>query len=75
MKAIETTAIIDKADYLKLDAALPISGRVRVIVLYDDDELSEALWLKGASKNPVFEDLLDIEEDVYTLSDGEPFHV
>lgn len=76
MKAIETTATIDNARHLSLDRALPVSARskVKVIVLYDEDSLSEALWLEAASTNPAFEDLHDAKEDIYSLSDGKPFH-
>lgn len=62
---------------LLLDSALPIYGpkRVRVIVLYEaDDEWDEAEWLRAAASNPAFYFLNDPTEDIYSLSDGEPFY-
>ena len=77
MTAIETTGTVDKDRRLSLDEALPVSGpmRVRVIVLYplpdgldDEDE-----WLRAATRNPVFQGLEALEEDIYSLEDGVPF--
>jgi hypothetical protein len=42
--------------------------------LIDEDDIDEELWLLAASRNPVFDDLYDSEEEVYSLSDGKPFH-
>ncbi len=76
---LETTAIVsENRQQLLLESALPIYGskRVRVIVLYeaDDSELNEAEWLQAVAKNPAFDFLNDPAEDIYSLSDGEPFH-
>jgi hypothetical protein len=38
------------------------------------DEIDEKLWLFAASHNSVFDDLNDLEEDIYSLSDGKPFY-
>ena len=38
----------------------------------DDDD--EALWLKSISKNPAFEFLMDKDEDIYSIHDGEPLN-
>lgn len=76
MTAIETTGTIDREHRLRLDEALPVSGpmRVRVIVLYPlSEEADEDEWLRAAARNPVFRDLADPEEDIYSLEDGEPF--
>lgn len=77
LTAIEMTGTIDKDQQLKLDGILPISGpkRVRVIVLAaPDEDIDEATWLYAASKNPAFSFLAEPDEDIYELSDGEPFH-
>jgi hypothetical protein len=73
--AIETTGVVDDAHQLRLDAELPIDGprRVRVIVLYPEDDLDEMMWLKAASVNPAFESLNDPKEDIYSLLDGKPY--
>ena len=75
MKAIEVTGVVDRSHRLIVDAVLPIVGQshVKVIVLYNEEDLSETEWLKVASTNPAFSDLSDPTEDVYTLSDGESF--
>jgi len=76
LTAIEATGTIDEQRRLHLDESLPLTGpkRVRVIVLYPADELSdEAEWQRAAARNPAFESLADPEEDVYSLDDGEPF--
>ncbi len=76
MTAIELTGRINKQRQLELDGDLPIAGpmRVRVIVLYSlYDEWDEDEWLQAAASNPAFDFLKDPAEDIYTLSDGEPF--
>ncbi|MGB5158040.1 MAG: hypothetical protein WBN77_11485 [Desulfobacterales bacterium] len=77
MTAIETTGTIDENSQLKLDGPLPFSGpkRVKVIVLSPlDDEIDEISWLRAASCNPAFSFLSDPGEDIYSISDGKPFH-
>ena len=76
-RAIETTGTIDARHHLVLDETLPITGptRVRVIILLpEDSDISETEWLQAASANPSLDFLKYPEEDVYTLSEGEPFH-
>jgi len=87
MAAIEMTGTIDKHRQLRLDDSLPVPGpmRVRVIVLYpssgeadvaDTDSASadEAEWLQAAARNPAFAVLKEPEEDIYSPTDGKPFH-
>jgi len=38
------------------------------------EDIEEDVWLLAASRNPVFQDLHDPEEDIYSLNDGKPFH-
>jgi hypothetical protein len=74
--AVETTGTVDKEHKLVLDEPLPIDGpsRVRVIILLPEDtDLDEKLWLQAARANPAFEFLTDPVEDVYTAADGRPF--
>ena len=76
-KAIEARGTIGKDHRLVLDESLPIEGpkRVRVIILLgEEEELGEASWLKAASSNEAFDFLKSPEEDIYTLTDGKPFH-
>ena len=77
MTAIEMTGTIDEQRQLRLDGQLPVVGpaRVKVIVLYPaGEEMGEAEWLRAASSNSAFSYLKEPEEDIYTLSDGKPFH-
>lgn len=76
MKAIETTGTIDEQHRLVLDKSLSnvAPSRVRVIILVPEDDIDEKEWLQAASTNPAFDFLKDPEEDLYTLSDGKPFH-
>jgi hypothetical protein len=77
LTAIELTGTIDEQHQLRLDEQLPVSGpkRVRVIVLYPiEDTWDETEWLRAAARNPVFADLANPEEDIYSPSDGKPFH-
>ena len=77
MKAIETSGTIDKDGRLILSGKIPppVIGRVKVIILSPDSESpDETEWLKAASKNEAFDFLKDPEEDIYTPSDGKPFH-
>ena len=77
MTAIEMTGTIDEHRQLRLDGTLPVPGpmRVRVLVLYPlSEEWDEMEWLRAAARNPAFAFLSDLEEDLYTLADGKPFH-
>ena len=77
LSAIELTGVVDKNHQLKLDADLPITGpkRVRVIVLYSlDDEWDETEWLRSAARSPAFLYLKEETEDIYSQTDGRPFH-
>ena len=77
MTAIELTGTVNERRQLQLDDLLPISGprRVRVIVLYSPaDEWDETEWLHAAARNPAFAYLKDAAEDIYSVSDGKPFH-
>ena len=77
MNAIETTGTVDEQHQLRLDAPLPIAGqrRVRVLILVPEPEdLEEAEWLEAAASNPAFDFLKETAENIYTSSDGRPFH-
>lgn len=77
MKAIEITGTVDEQRQLVLDGSLPIVGpsRVRVIILMPEKtDIDEKEWLRVASTNPAFDFLKKPEEDIYSLSDGKPFH-
>ncbi|MBA9077711.1 MULTISPECIES: hypothetical protein [Rufibacter] len=76
MRAIEVTGKIDKKGNLLLDNPLLMREKnVKVIILLsDEDEQEEKLWLKAMAGNPAFDFLKDEQEDIYKLTDGKPFH-
>ena len=77
MTAVEMTGTVDEHHRLQLDETLPIPGprRVRVIILYPlSDEWDESEWLQAAARSPAFAFLSDPQEDIYSLTDGKPFH-
>lgn len=77
MKAIEIVSKTDKEGFLKIDYKLNKSNsHVRVLILIGEDveEDEERLWMNSISKNPAFEFLNEISEDIYSMNDGEPFN-
>jgi len=76
-KAIETTGRLDDQRHITLDEPLPeiYAEQVKVIVLIpEEDAISEGAWLRAAAKNPAFAFLHEAEEDIYSLEDGKAFH-
>ncbi len=78
MKAIEINSKTDKTGKLKIDYKLnKPDKKVRVLILFDDDAYEneeEKLWMDSISKNPAFDFLMEPNEDIYSLKDGEPFN-
>ena len=77
MRAIEATGNIDKKGVLRLDNPLVIrEKKVKVIILVseENEETEEKLWLSAMTNNPAVEFLHAEQEDIYSLSDGKPFH-
>ncbi len=53
----------------------PDYHKIRVIILLQEEiDIGEKEWLKLASINNAFDFLKEPEEDIYTPSDGKPFH-
>lgn len=73
MRAIETTATVQKSGLLKLANPIKanVNDKVKVIVLYEDEE-NEQEWLLAIANNPAFDFLKNKGEDIYTLKDGKP---
>ncbi len=81
MKAIETRGKVDRDGRLTIEERVPLpeAANVRVIVLAPEDgdelpELDERAWLRAATAVGSFDFLNDPAEDVYTPTDGKPFH-
>ena len=45
-----------------------------VFLLPEESDLDETEWLQATVANPSLDFLKDLEEDIYTLSEGGPFH-
>jgi len=76
MKAIEIAGQIDDAGKLHTDVLLhqAQNKRVKVIILIpEEEEISDAAWLSGLKDNPAFDFLSSEEEDIYSLADGTPW--
>jgi hypothetical protein len=78
MKAIEITTKTDKTGHLKINYPMNKRDRdVRIIILVDeknDDVDEEKLWMNSISSNPAFDFLKNSNENIYSLTDGEPFN-
>jgi len=77
MRAIEINSKTDNKGHLKIDYQLDKSdSNVRILILVDDnsDNDEEKIWLDSISSNPAFDFLKDETEDIYSISDGEPFN-
>ena len=76
-KPIETTGTIDARHHLIPDETLPITGSTRVRVSHlvpEENDMHEIEWLQAAATNPACDFLKYPKEDIYTFSDGRPFH-
>ncbi|MEA3476069.1 MAG: hypothetical protein U9R23_06505 [Candidatus Cloacimonadota bacterium] len=76
-KAVEVKGEIDKNHKLLLDEPLSSipPGKVRIILMLENEtDIKEQEWLLSAAKNSAFEFLKDLNEDIYSNSDGKPFN-
>ncbi len=75
MQVIEIGGTVNAKGEIRLDKPLNVKNqRVKVILLFHEDEedMKESQWLKNINANPAFDCLKDEEEDIYTITDGEP---
>ncbi len=74
MKAIELNGFLDEKGILKTDSPLEIvNQRVKIIVLIPErEEINDLDWVHAAASNPAFDFLSEEEEDIYSITDGEP---
>jgi len=74
MPAFEALGEIDKDGRIKLETPIGVEGqKVKVIILIpDNEEISDAEWLKVINQSDSFDFLNDPEEDIYSLEDGKP---
>jgi len=73
----EVAGQIDARGRLSVDETLPVEGplpvRVWVLLQPNADEFDDRAWLSTLAQNPVFADLNNPAEELYTLDDGKPF--
>jgi hypothetical protein len=48
--------------------------RIKKTDVIESKEIPETEWMHSAAKNPAFDFLSDLEEDIYTLEDGKAIH-
>lgn len=72
MRAIEVNTQTNQFGNLELNYPLKsVNQNVRVIILVEEEENEEKLWMKSISSNPTFDFLKD-EENIYSINDGKP---
>lgn len=74
MKAIKALGTIEQGRLVRLDEPLPagVSGRVRLLIVLDEDDPSEQDWMRAATAGGGLDFLKAPEEDIDTLEDGKP---
>ncbi len=75
--ATELAGTVNEYGELHLDEPLTDldEGPVRVIVLrLQEEDDGEREWLHAAATNPAFKSLSEPAEDLYSPTDGKPFH-
>lgn len=77
LRAIEFTGSVDESGAIHPDTPLVGIGpaQVRVLILVtEENDPEEREWLTAASRSDAYAFLDDPAEDIYSLSDGKPFH-
>lgn len=75
MKAEEVIAVVDDKGMLHIEQPLRIKNKkVKLIVLAQEDDITDEEWMKFLSANPGFDFLKNEAEDIYTIHDGKPFN-
>lgn len=75
MKAEEIFATVDDKGMLHADQPLSFKNKkVKLIVLAQEDDITDEEWMKFLSTNPAFDFLKDEAEDIYTIHDGKPYN-
>lgn len=74
MKAIEKNIEFDGEGKSHLNLGKDFSGRkAKVILLFEEEEITEKALLNLAMKGSAFDFLKDPVEDIYTMEDGVPY--
>ncbi|HEY2726608.1 MAG TPA: hypothetical protein VGI61_05515 [Parafilimonas sp.] len=75
MKAEEILATVGDNGMLHVDHPLSFKNKkVKLIVLAQEDDITDEEWIKFLSTNPAFDFLKEEAEDIYTIHDGKPYH-
>ena len=74
MEAIEKNIEFDEQGNALLHLGKNFSKRkAKVVVLFEDEGITEKEWLKLAMKGGAYDFLNDPAEDIYTMEDGVPY--
>ena len=75
MKAEEIYAMVDDNGILHVDQPLSFKNKkVKLIILAQEDDITDEEWMKFLSTNPAFDFLKNEAEDIYTIHDGKPYN-
>jgi len=50
------------------------AGRVHLVLIQDDEEISDQEWVSSLSKSNLYDDLKHPDEDIYSINDGKPYY-
>jgi hypothetical protein len=74
MQAIEKNIEFDEKGNSLIHLGINFSmKKAKVVLLFEDDDISEKEWLQFAMKGGAFDFLNDPAEDIYTMEDGIPY--
>ncbi len=74
MEAVEKNIEFDEQGNFLIHLGKKFSNRkAKVLVLFEDEEVTEKEWLQLALKGGAFDFWNDPAEDIYTLNDGIPY--
>ncbi|RDC64302.1 hypothetical protein [Adhaeribacter pallidiroseus] len=74
MQKIEVTGRIDNMGILRLDDPLKVKEKKVKVIIFLPEEEEDTLWLKSITHNAAFDFLHNESEDIYRLTDGQPFN-
>lgn len=74
MQAIEKNIEFDEKGNSLIHLGVNFSmKKAKVVLLFEDDEITEKEWLQFAMKGGAFDFLNDPAEDIYSIEDGIPY--
>ncbi|MFT4155758.1 hypothetical protein [Parafilimonas sp.] len=75
MKVEEIYAAVDEKGNLHAENLPNFKNqKVKLIVVAEDDDISDKEWMAFLASNPAFDFFKDEGEDIYTIHDGKPYN-